>query len=149
MDRKKINAFIEKLKRKLNIFVEISFYLLSIVILTLAVVNLIIHQVKNENFGFQYVFVTCLLVWILIKTLIHFLVHIIVYKTSGQEQLFRSMREMLKEKYIFFFMVNIMCSLLMYKTNLFRFNNQNLNNWSFFIVMNSLSLIVLNLCFQQ
>ena len=147
MDRKKINAFIEKLKRKLNIFVEISFYLLSIVILTLAVVNLIIHQVKNENFGFQYVFVTCLLVWILIKTVINFLVHIIVYKTSGQEQLFRSMREMLKEKYIFFFMVNIMCSLLMYKTNLFRFNNQNLNNWSFFIVMNSISLIVLHLCF--
>ena len=147
MDRKKINAFIEKLKRKLNIFVEISFYLLSIVILTLAVVNLIIHQVKNENFGFQYVFVTCLLVWILIKTVIHFLVHIIVYKTSGQEQLFRSMREMLKEKYIFFFMVNIMCSLLMYTTKLFRFNNQNLNNWSFFIVMNSLSLIVLHLCF--
>ena len=147
MDRKKINAFIEKLKGKLNIFVEVSFYLLSIVILTLAVVNLIIHQVKNENFGFQYVFVTCLLVWILIKTLIHFSVHIIVYKTSGQEQLFRSMREMLKEKYIFFFMVNIMCSLLMYTTNLFRFNNQNLNNWSFFIVMNSLSLIVLLLCF--
>ena len=149
MDKKNINAFIKKLKRKLNIFVEISFNLLSIVILTLAVVNLIIHQVKNENFRFQYVFVTCLLVWILIKTLIHFLVHIIVYKTSGQEQLFRSMRETLKEKYIFFFMVNIMCSLLMYTTNLFRFNNQNLNNWSFFIVMNSLSLIVLNLCFQQ
>ena len=147
MDRKKINAFIEKLKGKLNIFVEVSFYLLSIVILTLSVVYLIIHQVKNENFGFQYVFVTCLLVWILIKTLIHFSVHIIVYKTSGQEQLFRSMREMLKEKYIFFFMVNIMCSLLMYTTNLFRFNNQNLNNWSFFIVMNSLSLIVLLLCF--
>ena len=147
MDRKKTNAFIEKLERKLNIFVEISFYLLSIVILTLAVVNLIIHQVKNENFGFQYVFVTCLLVWILIKTLIHFSVHIIVYKTSGQEQLFRSMREMLKEKYIFFFMVNIMCSLLMYTTKLFRFNNQNLNNWSCFIVMNSLSLIVLLLCF--
>ena len=147
MDRKKINTFIEKLKGKLNIFVEVSFYLLSIVILTLAVVNLIIHQVKNENFGFQYVFVTCLLVWILIKTLIHFSVHIIVYKTSGQEQLFRSMREMLKEKYIFFFMVNIMCSLLMYTTKLFRFNNQNLNNWSFFIVMNSISLIVLHLCF--
>ena len=147
MDRVKINNFLLNLKVEIYIFLKIIFHLVSIATISLAVFYLTLYQIRNENFGFQYVIVTYLLTCILSHIVLHFSVHTIAYKLLRREQFAKKKTGILKKNYTILVILNIICSLLVYTLILNGLNNKRLKNWVFLASINLFSLVVSTIVF--
>ena len=147
MDTGNASSFVEKLKGKLNVFVEVISFLFLIVVIGIAVCYSTYFQVTREIFHFSYVFITFLLICIWSQMLMNFFVHIIAYKLLGHEQFRIKKTGINSRQYTIVFLLNIICSLLVYTILLTGQSNQKLKRWDFVGVINLISLVLSALLF--